>query len=172
MENCYQFQNINMLQHGQMVHEWYADLVGDRTKEWDFGKATDLVESLILRASKPHELEVYHVYHDIGKPHCRTIDEQGRQHFPNHAQVSYDVWTAAGLDPNIGWFILHDMDFHMLKGEELETICKDPRAIDLIITAWSEIHANAEMFGGIGSTSFKIKRKTLEKKHQIALFNY
>lgn len=167
MESCYQFQVINMLQHGQMVHEWYKDLVGTQSKEWDFGKVGDIIEQLISRASKAEELELYHTYHDIGKPLCRTVDEQGRQHFPNHAQVSYDAWMQATGDENIGWYILHDMDFHTLKGDELDATMNDPRAINLLLTAWSEVHANAQMFGGIESTSFKIKRKQLEKNTKL-----
>lgn len=150
-----------------MVHDYYCDLVGDRKYDWDFGKVGEIVEKLISRASKPDELKDYQVYHDIGKPLCRTVDEQGRQHFPNHAQVSYEAWIKAGQDPNTGWFILHDMDFHTMKGDELKSIINDSRAIDLLLTAWAEIHANAQMFGGIDSMSFKIKRKHLEKNTKL-----
>lgn len=167
MKNCYQFENVNMLDHGKMVHEYYTDLVGPREKTWDFGKVEDLVQQLLLRASKPEDMRDYQVYHDIGKPLCRTVDEQGRQHFPNHAQASYNAWIAAGGNPNTGWYILHDMDFHLLKGDELDPIINDSRAIDLLLTAWAEVHANAQMFGGIDSTSFKIKRKHLEKNTKL-----
>jgi hypothetical protein len=156
-----------MLQHGQMVHEWYKDLVLYRKLTWDFGKVSNLMDQLISRASKPSLMEDYHTYHDIGKPQCRVVDEQGRHHFPDHAQVSYNAWIQAGKDENTGWFILHDMDFHSLKGDDLNELVSDPRAIDLLLTAWSEIHANAQMFGGIDSTSFKIKRKQLEKNTKL-----
>lgn len=163
MENCFQFQDMNMIQHGEMVHDWYKDLVGPRNYKWDFGKANSLIDELISLADSPDKLREYHIFHDCGKPFCRTIDENGKQHFPNHAQVSYDTWLSAGGDAETAWYILHDMDFHVLKGDDIKELCKDPRAPNLLLTAWCEIHANSQMFGGIESTSFKIKRKALEK---------
>lgn len=163
MKNCFQFEDMNMIQHGEMVHEQYRDLVGDRKNTWDFGKASGIIDSLISQASSPDLLKDYHIYHDCGKPFCRTVDENGKQHFPNHAQVSYDTWINAGGDEQTGWYILHDMDFHILKGDDIINLMKDPRAVNLLLTAWCEIHANSQMFGGIESTSFKIKRKALEK---------
>lgn len=170
MENCFQFENVNMIQHGEMVHEWYVDLVGPKTNVWDFGKVTEQVLKLITLASKSEELKNYHVYHDLGKPFCKVVDENGRQHFPNHAQVSYNTWINAGGDEETAWYILHDMDFHLLKTNELDDLLNDPRAVNLLLTAWCEVHANSQMFGGIESTSFKIKRKSLEK-HTKALYN-
>lgn len=167
MKQCFQFQNINMLDHGNMVYDYYQDLVGSQKYEWDFGKCKDLVQKLISRASDPQELRLYQVYHDCGKPRCRTVDDQGKQHFPNHAQVSYETWLASGGDNESAWYILHDMDFHLLKGDELNHLWNDSRATNLLLTAWAEIHANAQMFGGIDSTSFKIKRKHLEKQTKL-----
>jgi hypothetical protein len=40
---------------------------------------------------------------------------------------------------------------------------KLPYAKHLYATAWSELFANAELFGGFESDSFKIKRKKLIK---------
>ena len=167
MKNCFQFQNMNMIDHGNMVHQYYSDLIGSRNYEWDFGKVGQMVDDLIPSAFSKEYMKNYQVYHDCGKPHCRTVDEQGKQHFPNHAQVSYNVWLQAGGDPETAWFILHDMDFHTLKGDDLNDILSDPRSISLLLTAWAEIHANAQMFGGIDSTSFKIKRKHLEKQTKL-----
>ena len=48
-----------------------------------------------------------------------------------------------------------------MKGDELIELCKQPYAITLYLTAWAELIANSKMFGGYGSTSFKIKRKAL-----------
>jgi hypothetical protein len=31
--------------------------------------------------------------HDCGKPYCITIDEDGRRHFPDHANVSRDTFS-------------------------------------------------------------------------------
>lgn len=152
-----------MIQHGEMVHDWYCDLLEDRKYQWDFGKADVLIEQLIPLALDPLKIRCYHIYHDCGKPYCRTVDDEGRHHFPNHAQVSHDKWLEVFGSKEIAWYILNDMAFHTLKGTELANIIKDPRAPTLLLTAWAELHANAQMFGGIESTSFKIKRKFLEK---------
>src|SRR3546814_20997329 len=66
------------------------------------------------------------------------------------------AWLAAGGDPEIGDLIGMDMDVHLLKGDDVESFSKRPQARALLITALSEVHANASMFGGIESTSFKI----------------
>lgn len=152
-----------MIQHGEMVHDWYCDLVGDRKYQWDFGKVFHLIDDLIPLAVEPIKIRPYHIFHDCGKHYCRTVDEEGKQHFPNHAQVSYDKWMEVFGSENIGWYILNDMAFHTLSGESLIHIINDARAPTLLLTAWAELHANAQMFGGIDSTSFKIKRKFLEK---------
>lgn len=59
--------------------------------------------------------------------------------------------------------ILHDMDFHTLKGDELKETWKLPYADHLYATAWAALFSNAELFGGTESDSFKIKRKKLIK---------
>lgn len=160
-----------MIQHGEMVHEWYSDLHGARSKQWDFGKVESLIYRLIPLTQDPIHIRPYHVFHDCGKPYCRTVDEQGRQHFPNHAQTSHDKWLEVGGSEKYSWYILNDMAFHTLKGVDLQPIIEDPRSATLLLTAWSELHANAQMFGGTSSTSFKIKRKYLEKNTK-AFFNY
>lgn len=171
MASCYQFENVNMIQHGEMVHDWYCDIKSDRRYQWDFGSVEDKIQWLINEALDPIYVNSYHVYHDCGKPYCRTVDDEGRQHFPNHAQVSYDKWMELGGSENIGWYILNDMAFHTLKGEKIDPIIKDDRSPTLLLTAWAELHANAQMFGGIESTSFKIKRKFLEKNTKRLINN-
>lgn len=53
---------------------------------------------------------------------------------------------------------------HTLRGEEADAFASDPDAPTLIITAWAELHANAEaLFGGFDTDSFKIKAKQLRK---------
>src|SRR3546814_7069686 len=79
------------------------------------------------------------------------------------------AWLAAGGDPEIGDLIGMDMDVHLLKGDDVESFSKRPQARALLITALSEVHANASMFGGIESTSFKIKWKHLDKRGKAIL---
>jgi hypothetical protein len=108
-------------------------------------------------------MEQYHVYHDLGKPYCRTVDEDGRQHFPDHARISASIWRASGGDPLIGDLIERDMDMHTLKPAQAAEYSRMDLVPALLLTALAELHANAEMFGGIESTSFKIKWKALNK---------
>jgi hypothetical protein len=62
-----------------------------------------------------------------------------------------------------------DMDVHLLKAEDIPEFAGRPQAAALLLTALAEIHANAAMFGGTESTSFKIKLKHLERRgKQIA----
>src|SRR3546814_11232276 len=88
------------------------------------------------------------------------------QLFPDHAAISEAAWLAAGGDPEIGDLIGMDMDVHLLKGDDVESFSKRPQARALLITALSEVHANASMFGGIESTRFKIKWKHLDKRSE------
>lgn len=62
-----------------------------------------------------------------------------------------------------------DMDAHLLKADGLAEFASRPQAIPLLLTALAEIHANAAMFGGLDSTSFKIKWKHLNKRGRQVL---
>jgi hypothetical protein len=57
-----------------------------------------------------------------------------------------------------------------MKAEDVEDFCKDPKmACTLLLSALAEVHSNANMFGGIDSTSFKIKWKHLDKRGKKAV---
>ncbi|EBS4516491.1 hypothetical protein DQT32_03570 [Salmonella enterica subsp. enterica serovar Braenderup] len=104
----------------------------------------------------------YQEYHDCGKPFCRVVDEEGKVHFPDHANVSADVWKKLFPDETVIQELMRkDMTFHVAKSEDFDTIWTDPLAPTLYLTAWAEILANCTMFGGQDSTSFKIKKKKL-----------
>lgn len=114
---------------------------------------------------------LYCFWHDIGKPFCRTIDETGKVHFPNHAKKSAEIYLEMTKDSfykeqnqQIARLIEMDMDIHILKAVDLDAFCERPEAISLLVVAFCEIHANAEMFGGIESDSFKIKWKHLDRR--------
>jgi hypothetical protein len=53
------------------------------------------------------------------------------------------------------------MDIHLLKAGGVEEFAKKPHALTLLLTGLAEVHSNANMFGGIESTSFKIKYKSI-----------
>jgi len=106
----------------------------------------------------------YALFHDCGKPFCQETDSEGRIHFPNHAEISAQIWLDHGGDEQIANLIRLDMDIHRLKAEQIEEFCKRKEAITLLIAGLAEIHSNANMFGGIDSDSFKIKWKHIDRR--------
>lgn len=168
MTQCEQMKNLSVYEHGVSVHNYYLDLKnhilnGEKLKyewklpEWIFDKF--LWESL----ESEEIIKNYQIFHDCGKPYCLTIDEEGKKHFPNHAKVSFDIWNSLNQNEIEAELMLHDMDIHLLRGGDIDNFCKLPFASTLLITGLCEIHSNAVMFGGIDSTSFKIKWKNIKK---------
>lgn len=154
MAECEQAPGLNMLQHGKSVHDHYKLL---RAEDFDNEKLVKLFN----RLPPPEILERYHLYHDCGKPLCLEIIENKRR-FPNHAEMSYQQYLAIFPDDLMtATLIKMDMDFHILRGENLVRLCKHPLAPILYFTAWAEINSNSEMFGGKNSDSYKIKRSRL-----------
>jgi hypothetical protein len=78
--------------------------------------------------------------------------------------VSAKIWRENGGDEQIARLIQMDMDIHLLKAEQIEKFCQRPEAISLLLSGLAEVHANCKMFGGIESTSFKIKWKHIDKR--------
>lgn len=155
------------MRHGELVAEKFKDLISSERKHlwvipgWLQGHFVSISERLIPKFDL---ITTYQTYHDIGKPFCRVIDEDGRAHYPNHAVISAEIWNSSGKCKIIGELISRDMEFHLLKPSEITNGYPiDDLSLILLITALCEIHANAEMFGGIESDSFKIKWKRLEK---------
>lgn len=172
MRTCFQFENQSILDHGLSVHEWFKDLYGYLMRGEPLQRAwrlPDWIDDPLLR-QKLLDFDIlatYQTYHDCGKPLCRTIDEAGKQHFPNHAEISRQRWLECSDNSpaaqQIARLIAMDMDIHLLKSEQLEEFCQRPEAISLLLTGLCELHSNAQMFGGIESTGFKIKWKHLNK---------
>lgn len=168
MEKTYQFENINMLEHGHMVHEAYLELKNDLLNQKNNMLNLNIQQTdwLIKNQYDIETMRNYHVYHDCGKPYCRTVNPDGKQQFPNHAQISYEIYKRYFDNDTVSILILMDMNFHFLKSEDLEkwlNIHKNnPNLLaSLYLTAWSELIANSSMFGGYDTTSFKIKKKAL-----------
>lgn len=163
------------MEHGQSVHNYYLDLhnylFDDQPLSYEWRLPDWLIANKEFIKANLFELDImrdYHTFHDSGKPICVTIDADGKQRFPNHAEASYDQWTLHTVqnprNAAIGRLIRMDMDIHLLKAEALEEFSRRPEAISLMITGLCEIHSNAAMFGGIESTSFKIKFKHIDKR--------
>lgn len=164
MTGCLQTHGMTILQHGESVAEYYKDLTGPRLKEWRLPEwFISHREMLLDLCPDPDLMEMYHIYHDCGKPYCLKIDEEGRRHFPNHAAVSASIWRVHGGDERVAQLIQHDMDMHLLKPAEVDSYSNMHLAAPLLLTALAELHSNAVMFGGLESTSFKIKFKNLNR---------
>lgn len=67
------------------------------------------------------------------------------------------------MNDEICSLIKNDMVAHLIKPSQFEDFMNIENYKILLITALCEIHSNAEMFGGIDSTSFKIKYKKLNR---------
>lgn len=181
MKSCKQTEGVNVLEHGVMVHKYYEDLISHLTTksdllllwklpEWIYSHKDIIIDKLF----EHRVMKYYQIYHDCGKPYCCTIDNKGKQHFNNHAKVSGEVSKI--LFPNdeiIHKLIYMDMDIHTLKSDNIVEFSQRTEAISLLITGLCEIHANASMFGGIGSVCFKIKWKhiALKGKKILSLLN-
>lgn len=162
MMSCCQSKGQTILQHGEAVAARYKDLIGNRKMEWQLPDWFDL-DFILPLCPTGIIMEQYHIYHDCGKPYCVIVDEEGKQHFPDHATVSRNIWLEYGGSEQIANLIQRDMDMHTLKPAQAVEYDRMDLAPALLLTALSELHANAEMFGGIESVSFKIKFKNLNK---------
>lgn len=166
MNRCYQFEKVTMYQHGLMVHDHYVQLVHTLSK----GIPNDIIPTALVewyqrnqyRLLDHYDLMKYHIFHDCGKPLCRTVDDNGKQHFHDHALVSFQQYRRIfPNDIDVAQLIKHDMDFHSCPKSDLTMLAKGKYGVSLYLTAWAEILANCTMFGGTDSISFKIKRKKL-----------
>jgi hypothetical protein len=174
MRECEQFPGMSVLDHGRDVHARYLDLISPNPQlKW---RLPDWVEALKPRQLPLETMKLYQIYHDCGKPLCRVVDADGKQHFPNHAQVSYETWMRYAVtseDEQIGRLILMDMDAHTAKGEAVNEFIRRPEAPSLLLTALAEIHSNAAWLNQLESDQFKIKLKQLDKigKRLVASFS-
>lgn len=167
MKNCEQMKDLSVLEHGTSVARYFQDLKNHilfnkplkfqwKLPEWIYDQNLWQVHLSTLDIYK------YQIFHDCGKPYCLEIDDSGRKHFPNHAEISHKV-AQSFLNDEISDLIKNDMVAHLTKPSESDTFIKIDNYKILLITAMCEIHSNAVMFGGIESQSFKIKHKKLSR---------
>lgn len=161
-----QFENLNVLEHGIMVKTNFDNFFTMNTLPESLTK--ELADKLFsLITTDEEHVSFYQIYHDLGKPYCLEIDDEGKKHYPNHAAVSKEIYSNIidiEMNEDVAWFIEHDMDFHKMKMDEWDDYVKDKTLNQLSVlylTFISEVNANREMFG---ETNFKIK---LKKANQI-----
>lgn len=171
MQETSQTDTQNVLQHGLAVRKRLFELVDHLkhettlTGDWKIPDWVTDYKEQILDALPPQDiLHQYTVYHDCGKPFCLEHDEEGRRHFPDHARVSYETYMRAWGNERVANIILRDMSLHTMKAADVPELATFHDVTALMLTSLAEIHANADMFGGIDSTSFKIKWKQINKR--------
>lgn len=173
MVNTQQTDTQNVLEHGISVNKYFNDLIGDKKLEWKLPTWFSENEEFILSNLHDYDtIQEYQLFHDIGKPYCLEIDEDGRRHFPNHADVSYKTYMDIFKNELVGNLIKNDMVFHTIKSDEVQEFINSndiKTVLTLLVTSLCELHSNAAMFGGIESTSFKIKFKQLDKRGKQVL---
>lgn len=170
MRDCPQTPTQSVLQHGESVHSWFNRLVQrdipHQLPDWVTTYERPLMEALNRYDSDT--IKDYHVMHDCGKPLVRQVGSDGRQHFPNHAEASYNCYRLVSHNELAAHWIRHDMDVHTIKATQIPEFCKLEGWEILLLTGLAELYANAQMFGGTQSTSFKIKYKQLLKRGRAA----
>ena len=163
MQSCLQAEGQSVYKHGLSVKEHTFQLIQYLTTQniegnWRLPDWLTQYRHQILEALLPIEIiEEYTVYHDCGKPCCLTIDTDGKRHFPNHVQLSCQKWLDIGGDEQVAKLMKMDMLIHTMKANDIDEFIRHPEAITLLIVGLAELHSNAQMFGGLESTSFKIK---------------
>ena len=171
MKACPQTESQSVLEHGFSVKNYTMDLLNHlelgtdlkyewKLPEWIYEEKDFILQHLADRKT----IKTYTTLHDCGKPFCLEIDSEGRRHFPDHAKISYNTFIKFYDKSEAAELILHDMDIHTVKSEGVEEFSKLPYSVTLLIVGLAEIHSNAKMFGGIDSTSFKIKHKSISKR--------
>lgn len=173
MRNTLQTEGMDVLEHGEMVWEYTKRIIsgqwdGLKLPEWFIQNHRYICNNL----HHPSVIKDYNVYHDCGKPFCCFIDEKGR-HFPNHAEVSEATWRKYNSNGIVARLIGADMHLHTCKAVDLIQVGFSKKDyFTLLVTAFAEIHANASMFGGIDSTSFKMKWKRLNQRGKALMREY
>lgn len=167
MKSCPQNDYQTIYDHGVSVQEHFIklytnNLEGFKIPNWLIQYKNSIHEKLMAYETCME----YTLFHDCGKPRCLTIDSEGKRHFHCHAKVSSDLWRSLNGSEDVARLIEMDMDIHTLKSKNIKEFASRKEAITLLMSGLAEIHSNAKMFGGIDSTSFKIKWKQIDKKGQ------
>lgn len=181
MRACEQTAGQDVLEHGWSVwchlSELLAHLGGTHVLDPARWRVPTWLEERrdALRARLPSRwaLERYSVLHDCGKPDCLVVDEDGRRHFPGHAEASAATYGRLAADSTmahcgesarIAGLIGADMDVHLLSGDAVASFAQREDAAGLLLSALAEVHSNAALFGGIDSPSFKAKWKHVDRR--------
>lgn len=183
MMDCDQTPGQNVLQHGRSVREHYFALLSHLHGDIDLAQYENWKVPSWLRHSDPgfaknretiirslpsrHVMDRYLTLHDSGKPRVLTVDEDGRRHFPGHADASAKTYREVlgdEMSETVAYLIEHDMDIHLVRADELEEFVQRPTVFAHLLAGLAEVTSNAAMFGGIDSNGFKMKYKRLDQR--------
>jgi len=159
---------VPFIRHGEMVWEEYKKLINAKFVGTFLENYAD---RLIELQYSDDIIREYTTYHDIGKPVALVIGEDGKKHYPDHSNISANLYTEHNKDnPNceiISNLIRNDMLFHVNTGYEILQQVNNPNDLaTLLCASLAELYANKPMFG---EESFKIKYKKLAKKAKLIL---
>lgn len=181
MRSCEQTKGQDTLAHGDSVRMHLLELLDHLAGGTDLAEQpsrwrlpTWLNENktlLIARLLSRWHLERYTTLHDCGKYLVRVVDADGKARFPEHAQASEQEFRRVFegyMDPSdleqVARLIRLDMEIHTISADDLAEFALLPEAASLLLTGLAEVHANAAMFGGTDSSSFKAKWKHLDRR--------
>jgi hypothetical protein len=173
MIKCEQTVGQSVYQHGVSVNQHFEELICNLDsfsfENWKIPNwIKEYKDKLLSNIYDKDIISKYTIYHDCGKSWCLTLDENGKQHFPNHAEISKQKFLEAGGDSIvanlIGWDMCIHQDSSIEIQDKLENEWSIKDACTLLLASLAEIHSNAKMFGGIESNSFKIKYKQIERR--------
>lgn len=168
MADTPQTDTQSVLEHGIAVSKKFNDLTNDDVEDWKLPAwFTENKDFLFSNLHNHDDIKEYQIMHDCGKPYCIKYDENGKRHFPDHENVSTQVYKKISNNKVVADLISKDMVLHTIKSDDVEDFVKSnsvQTVVTLLLTALCEIHANADMFGGIDSQSFKIKFKQLDRR--------
>ena len=164
-----QATNHNMLDHGISCYQRFKDLYDHFNKKTPLQQHWVLPDWILSNNVWDNLLDfntvaIYLLLHDCGKPDCLEIDSAGRRHFPDHAIHSARTILELTDNTQLERLVRNDMVIHTIAPEGCKGFSENPECITHLVVGLCEIHANAEMFGGFESDSFKIKLKRLNQR--------
>jgi hypothetical protein len=175
MQNTKQTKEMSVYDHGVDVYKHFNDLctiLNDHSQKSDYWKIPECIISnskqILSNLHTPEIICKYTTWHDCGKPFVETTDSDGKVHFPYHAEKSKKLYyrlTGDGVVSDLmGW----DMVIHSESSEEIDRLLKNEwskkDACTLLLATLSELHSNANMFGGKDTISFKTKYTKIERR--------
>lgn len=170
MKQCQQTVNQSVYQHGISVRDHMFQLIDylendNLSEDWKIPNWLIKYKLQIKNKLLPKSIiEEYTTFHDNSKPYCKVIDENGNQHFTNHAELSGQKWLELGGNPQVAKLMKMDMIIHTMKDKDVDEFIIHPESITLLLTGLAEVHSNSKMFGGINSVPFKIKWNQINKR--------